>query len=102
MSTLQNKPADTIDEWLSFDDAYEAFVTANPMLGLGSGQWASINLRRNFGERLLATGAVRQLVNRRWIAHRDQFGPALFALLTRAPTEILEKAEARQATAGQS
>jgi len=101
MNSSQNTPPDTIDEWLAFDDAYEAFVVAHPMLGLGSGTWASINLRRNFGERLLAAGAVRQLVNRRWLAHRDHFGPALFALLTRAPAEIVEKAEARQA-AGQA
>ena len=86
----------TIDEWIVFDDAYEAFVTANPMLGLGSGQWARINLRRYFGDRLLAAGVVRQLVNRRWLAHRERFGPALFALLTRTTSEIVAKARARQ------
>lgn len=89
-----------LDEWVSFDDAYETFVKANPMLGLGSGQWAAVNLRRNFGPQLLASGAVVQLVNRRWIAHRDKFGAALFPLLTRGPAEILERAKARQA--GQS
>jgi hypothetical protein len=97
MSNAHDRLADTVDEWLSFDDAYEAFVKTHPMLGLGNGTWASINLRRNFGERLLATGAVRQLVNRRWIAHRDQFGPALFSLLTREPAKIIEGAKARQA-----
>ena len=98
MPTLQDKPTDTIDDWIAFDEAYENFVSANPMLGLGSNTWAALNLRRNFGARLLETGAVRQLVNRRWIAHRERFGPALFELLQRAPAEILERARARQAT----
>jgi len=97
MSNAHDRLADAVDEWQSFDDAYEAFIQAHPMLGLGSGTWASINLRRNFGERLLASGAVRQLVNRRWIAHKDQFGPTLFALLTREPAKIIEGAKARQA-----
>jgi hypothetical protein len=97
MPPLQDKPADTISDWIAFDEAYEKFVVANPMLGLGSNAWAALNLRRNFGARLLQTGAVRQLVNRRWIAHRELFGPALFELLQRAPAEILERARTRQA-----
>ena len=99
MSKAHEQPADTssVDAWLSFDDAYEAFVETHPMLGLGSGVWATTNLRRNFGPQLLASGAVIQLVNRRWLAHKDKFGPALFALLTKTSDEILQKARARQA-----
>lgn len=103
MNELQEKPTDTIesiDVWVPFDEAYENFVDAHPMLGLGSGMWATTNLRRNYGERLIASGAVVKLVNRRWLAHRDKFGPALFELLTRTSAEIVEKARARQA-AGQ-
>jgi prophage antirepressor-like protein len=88
--------ADGIDKWVAFDDAYEAFVKAYPMLGLGGGSWAAINLRRNFGQQLLAAGAVLQLKNRRWIAHRDTFGPALFSLLNRSAAEIIEKALQRR------
>jgi hypothetical protein len=84
-----------IDDWLAFDDAYAAFVAAYPMLGLNTGMWAAVNLRRNFGARLVATGTVRQLKNRKWLAHRDTFGPALFNLLQRAPAEIIEEARRR-------
>jgi hypothetical protein len=99
MSNTKQQPADTssVDAWVSFDDAYEAFVQAHPMLGLGSGLWATTNLRRNYGPRLLESGAVIQLVNRRWLAHREKFGPALFELLTKTGDEILQKARARQA-----
>jgi hypothetical protein len=104
MSKAQEQPADTsnIDDWLLFDDAYEAFVEAHPALGLGSGLWATNNLRRTYGERLIASGAVIKLANRRWIAHREKFGPALFGLLTKTADEILQKARARQAAAAQS
>lgn len=89
-------PSDgVIDEWIAFDDAYGAFVKAHPMLGLGDNAWASINLRRNYGARLLACGAVRQLPNRRWLAHREHFGPKLFELLTRGPAEIIERVRSR-------
>ena len=84
-----------IDDWISFDDAYEAFVNAHPMLGLQHGTWAALNAKRNYSARLQAAGAVRQLVNRRWIAHKNAFGPALFALLHRAPAEIIERARER-------
>jgi hypothetical protein len=103
MNAAQDKPADTFDpaDWMAFDDAYEAFASANPMLGLGTGQWATINLRRNFGPQLIATGAVVALVNRRWLAHRERFGPALFAVLSSARAGIIDAAKARQA-AGKS
>lgn len=84
-----------IDEWLPFDEAYRAFVDSNPMLGLGRGEWASMNVRRNFGGRLIEAGAVRQIVNRRWLAHREKFGPALFELLAREPGRIVAEAQRR-------
>ena len=96
MSDEQSKPADTPADWIGFDEAYEAFRQANPMLGLASGMWATTNLRRNYGAQLLELGVVRQLVSRRWLAHREHFGPALFKLLTRTPAAILAEADARR------
>ncbi len=105
MNNPQDKPAFAIPDWIAFDEAYEHFATANPMLGLGTNEWAALNLRRNFGAKLIETGAVRQLPNRRWIAHRERFGPALFELLQRGPAEIMDRARSRgrrAAAAGQS
>ena len=96
MDTPQNSPpVDRIDEWQSFDEAYCEFVEAHPMLGLGADSWAATNLRRNFADRLIAAGVVRQLINRKWIAHRERFGPVLFAMLVRAPGETITRARKR-------
>jgi hypothetical protein len=89
---------ESIDEWITFDEAYESFVESHPKLGLGTGTWATVNLRRNYGERLLQSGTVIQLANRRWLAHRERFAPALFELLLRAPAEIVERAKARESS----
>jgi hypothetical protein len=82
--------ADNLDVWIAFEDAYAAFVLAKPQLGLGSNTWACTNLRRNFGALLVQRGAAVKLVNRRWLAHRDKFGPALFELLTRTPAQVVK------------
>jgi len=93
-------PAADLEKWVAFDDAYDAFVKAHPALGLGSNTWATTNLRRNFGPRLISEGVVIRLLNRRWLAHRDKFGPALFRLIQRAPAELIERAKARAAGIG--
>jgi hypothetical protein len=101
-ATHRTPVADDLDVWMPFDDAYDAFAKANPMLGLGSTQWATTNLRRNFGPQLIAAGAVIKLMNRKWLAHREKFGPTLFTLIQREPAEIIAAAKARQAAAEQS
>ena len=99
MSEQQDKPMDAIEDWILFDEAYADFVMSHPAIGLSMGASGPQNLRRNFGERLLAAGVARRLVNRRWLAHRERFGPALFELLTRAPSELVDQVRARQAAA---
>lgn len=82
------------EDWLPFDEVYRAFVEANPMLGLNASEFASTRLRQQYGEELLASGAVLHLPNRRWLASPRQFGPALFAAMAARRSEILERAGA--------
>ena len=89
--------ASDITVWQPFDAAYSAFAKAHPMLGLHIGEWAVWNLRRTHGPALLAAGAMLRLPNRRWLAHVDKFGPALFEALTHAPQAIIDQARARGA-----
>jgi hypothetical protein len=91
---------DPVDDWQSFDEALDAFRAAHPMLGLPTGEWAALNLRRNFGQQLVERGAAVKLPTRKWIAHRRRFGPVLFELLTSEPARIIEQAQARQAAEG--
>jgi hypothetical protein len=82
--TKEQEYVDPLEEWDAFDAVYAAFCAAHPMLGLNPNAYAAQNVRRNYGEKLAALGVAQKLVNRRWLAHRSKFGPALFALLRHA------------------
>ena len=80
------------EDWQPFDEVYQAFVEANPMLGLNPSEFAAIRLRQQYGERLLESGAVVRLPNRRWFANPHRFGPALFAAMAQRRSAIMARA----------
>ena len=84
----------TDEDWQPFDDVLRAFAEANPMLGLGTSEFAANRLRQQYGAQLLASGAVVRLPNRRWLADPHRFGPALFAAMAARRSEILVRVKA--------
>jgi|GEM_PF-4665697 len=79
-------------EWIAFDEAYQCFARAYPMLGLTGTRWGAVHTRRKHGAALLASGAARRSSSGRWIAHGDCFPNVMFKLLTATPTKLLERA----------
>jgi hypothetical protein len=77
------------EDWQPFDEVYRAFAEANPMLGLHTSEHATTRLRQQYGPRLLASGAVVRLQNRRWLASRQRFGEALFRAMSARRDEIV-------------
>jgi hypothetical protein len=90
--TTTMKLGDADNDWRAFDEVYEEFVDANPMLGLGSSIFAATRLRQHYGAALVEAGAAIKLPNRRWLAHAGKFGPALFAAMTGRRDEIIGQA----------
>jgi hypothetical protein len=85
------------EDWRPFDEVYVEFVEANPMLGLNPSEFAATRLRQQYGTELLRVGAALRLPNRRWLAHPNKFGPAVFKAMTARTTAIVDRANLRQA-----
>jgi hypothetical protein len=84
--------------WSAFDEVYQRFARAYPMLGLTGTRWGAVHTRRKHGAALLAVDAARRSASGRWIAHVDRFPQVMFDLLTTGPNRLLDAAAARGAT----
>ena len=83
--------------WSAFDEVYQRFARAYPMLGLTGTRWGAVHTRRKHGVALLASDAARRSASGRWIAHNDLFPKVMFELLTVPSPHVLQMASARQA-----
>jgi len=83
--------------WSAFDEVYQRFARAYPMLGLTGTRWGAVHTRRKHGAALLASDAARRSASGRWIAHNDRFPQVMFELLTASSAHVLQMASARQA-----
>jgi len=72
------------DEWQPGLEAWRAFVTGNPILGLKPGQWQLNNAMRHAREELVRRDAARKIRNRYWVFHRERFPIVMFDILSGA------------------
>ncbi len=84
-----------LENWIAFDEAYQAFTQRFPILGLVGSRWGSLHTRRKHGAALIEAGVARKCLGGRWIAHREHFPDVLFEMLTVTPANILERARLR-------
>lgn len=72
------------DEWQPALEAWRAFVTGNPILGLKPGQWQLTNAMRHARDELVRRDAARKVRGRFWVFHRERFPAAMFDILSGA------------------
>lgn len=72
-------------EWVTGHQAWDAFVSQHPELGLNAGRWGFHNCMRRHRQALLDADALRIANGKHYIAHRERFPRLLFELVTTPP-----------------
>ena len=72
----------TNDNWLNALDLWHDFVRRYPQLGFRDNCWGLYNFLRAHRDSLLKAGVIRKARNKLWLADRNRFDDAAFALAT--------------------
>lgn len=67
-------------QWQPAFDVWVNFTKRAPQLAVSPSPKALTNFLGVYRDRLMACGALTKTANRRWMAHRDRFPVAAFAL----------------------
>ena len=71
------------NEWAGAEEGWRSFCAAHPELGLNPAQWRFYNTLRGMKQQLLDADAIRKVMGKRWILHRERFDTVVFDLMTR-------------------
>ncbi len=78
---LHPKPPSSAD-WGVGSQIWDEFTAEYQLFKLRQGHWAFHNFLRNYKKPLVEVDAIRLAKRKYWIAHRQRFKDASFALLT--------------------
>jgi hypothetical protein len=76
------------DNWLNAFDLWHDFAHRYPQLGYRDNCWGLYNFLRVHRNSLLKAGVIRKARNKFWLADRNRFNDAAFALATGQSLEV--------------